>query len=56
MKNEETRIKWKDNYSNGHYGVSYATLCCDRKKIIDQLYEVMKMIEEDKKNPKKGCR
>lgn len=55
MKSETARLKWKDNYAQGHYSMSYAALCCDRKKIVDQMYQVMQMIEDEKKNPK-GCR
>jgi len=57
MKNEaEERKKWKDARAQSSYGMSYAALCCDRKRIIDQVYTLLKMEEDEKKNPKRGCR
>jgi hypothetical protein len=35
-----SRIKIKDELSQRHYGTSYAGLCSDRKRVIDQLYLV----------------
>jgi hypothetical protein len=55
MSNE--RKKWKDERAQRKYGMSYASLCSDRKRIIDQLYLLFKMDEEEKLNSKKkGCR
>jgi hypothetical protein len=54
---EEKRMLWKNNRANQSYGKDYLMLCSDRKRIIDQLYLLMKMEEEEKKNSKKrGCR
>jgi hypothetical protein len=51
----EDRKKWKAARAQKQYGQSYDSLCSDRKHIIDQLYLVEKMIEDEKNNPK-GCR
>ena len=57
MKNEtEDRKKWKDEWAQKKYGSSYASLCSDRKKIVDQMYILFQMDEAEKKNNKKGCR
>lgn len=56
MKNDNERKKWKDARAQSRYGMSYASLCSDRKRIIDQLYQLFLMDEDEKKNPKKGCR
>lgn len=57
MTSEADRLKWKDNWANGHYGMSYAALCCDRKRVVDQMYLCFQMDEDEKKNSKKrGCR
>jgi hypothetical protein len=53
MNEEEKRKKWKDERSQRKYGMSYASLCCDRKRVIDQLYLLDVMDKEEKA---KGCR
>ena len=50
------RIEWKNLRAMSSYNKSYASLCSERRKIIDQLYEVTKLEEESKKNPKRSCR
>ena len=50
------RIEWKNQRAMSSYNKSYASLCSERKKIIDQLYELTIIEEEEKKNPRKGCR
>jgi len=50
----EERKKWKNNRAMKQYGQSYDSLCSDRKHIIDQLYLVEKMMEDEKNNHK--CR
>lgn len=55
MNETESRKKWKDEWAQSHYSTSYDALCSDRKRIVDQMYVVTQMIEDDKKNPK-GCR
>jgi hypothetical protein len=56
-KEEQARIKWKDNHAQKHYGMSYAALCCDRKRVVDQMFICFQMDEEEKINSKKrGCR
>lgn len=52
----QDRKKWKDEKAQNRYGKSYAALCSDRKRIVDQLYLLFQMDEEEKNNPKKGCR
>ena len=40
-KNEsEERKKWKNAYSQKKYGKSYDSLCCGRKKVVDDMYLV----------------
>jgi len=57
MTSEADRKKWKDNYSNAHYSMSYAALCSDRKRVVDQMYLCMEMDKEEKANSKKrGCK
>jgi hypothetical protein len=51
------RKKWKDARAQNSYGMSYDALCNDRKRIIDQMYVLYQMEEDDKINSKKrGCR
>jgi hypothetical protein len=51
------RKAWKNEFAQKKYGQSYDSLCHDRKEIIDQMWLLKTMEEEDKKNPKKGlCR
>jgi hypothetical protein len=49
------RKKWKDEYAQNHYGMSYDALCCDRKRVVDQIFLCMQMDKEEK-NSKGGCR
>jgi hypothetical protein len=56
MSNDIERKKWKDERTQRKYGMSYASLCSDRKRIIDQLYQLYLMDKEEKANPRKGCR
>jgi hypothetical protein len=57
MSSDNSRKKWKDNYAQNHYSMSYDALCCDRKRVVDQMYLCMEMDKEEKENSKKrGCR
>jgi hypothetical protein len=56
MNETQERMEWKNKRAQDSYGKSYVALCADRKKIIDQLYELIKLEEEEKHNPKRGCR
>ena len=52
----ENRKKWKEARAQSSYGMSYEALCSDRKHVLDQIYTLLKMEADEKKNPKKGCR
>ena len=52
--NDKRKIK-KDELANINYSKTYDSLCSDRKKIVDQMYTLWEMREEEKLN-KKGCR
>lgn len=42
MKNDNERKKWKNEKARSRYGMSYISLCSNRKRVIDQLYELYK--------------
>ena len=56
MNDAEKRLEWKNQRAQGSYGKTYASLCSTRKRIIDQLYELTKLEEEERLHPKKGCK
>lgn len=53
MDKKSGRIEWKNEQAKKHYGKSYIALCADRKRVIDQIYEI---IELEKQNSKLNCR
>ena len=54
MSETENRKKWKEARAQNSYGMSYDALCSDRKKVINQIYIVLKA-ENDAKT-KRGCK
>jgi hypothetical protein len=53
---DRNRLEWKNQRAINSYGKSYASLCSERKKIIDQIYELIQIAEIEKTNPKRGCK
>jgi hypothetical protein len=47
------RKEWKNEWANKKYGMSYDALCNDRKRIVDQMFLLFEMENEEKT---KGCR
>lgn len=55
MSETENRKKWKEARAQSSYGMSYDALCSDRKHVLDQIYTLLKM-ENDEKLKKRGCK
>ena len=42
------REKWKEEFSHKRYGQSYASLCSDRKRCVDQMWSMTQLEEKEK--------